>query len=166
MKCSLWLGQGWRKLDPKRRGLHHGCLASEVGCPLREGTGKPSFLDTGEPVLRKHLARVHSLSLCPLPPQLLLPAPLATSCPEPLTSLWHFASAHLPGPFLPLLSSVPDLCAPSPIAGTLRNLVERDLLVPKEPAVVGQSTGCWTFSILTTGVLVSPSSRPESTQLH
>lgn len=114
MKCSLWLGQGWQKLDPKSRGLHHGCLA-----PLAEGTGKPSALDSGEPVLCKRLARVQSfLALSSCTPHYLL---------LPLLNHWLpfgilLLRTHQVPPSL-FFSSIPDLCAPCPIAMTLRNLL-------------------------------------------
>lgn len=63
--------------------------------------------------------------LCPLPPWFALPAPLSVSYFLSSTTglCLALASVHFPGPSLCLLYSVPDLCAPSPIAVTLRNLV-------------------------------------------
>lgn len=97
-----------------------------LGVHLAEGTGKPSTLHAGEPVLCKHLTCVQSpLTLPSFPGSFFLLLSLSpNSSPEPLTSLWHFASVHLPGPSIPLFfPSVPDLCAPSPKAVTLRDSV-------------------------------------------
>lgn len=126
MKCSLWLGQGWQKLDPQSRGLHHGCLASEVGCPLSRGDRKTQY-----PACRG-TSPMQAPDMCAVPSHsallpwlfFLLLSLSPNSSPEPLTSLWHFASVHLPGSSIPLFfPSVPDLCAPSPKAVTLRDSV-------------------------------------------